>query len=414
MERAVPGCRTVPQRRGRLAQLTVAGIVAGGVACFILVASACNDGQPPDAQPTSVSPGRSPTTPSTSSPPSESPTPSPTSEAASLLYTQFGATEDTLWLAPVDPPGAPRSIITIPHAAYWGINAALSPDGTQLAYVVLPATVPDPEQGADSDGEIWLQPLDGRPATLLTSGASVRFVPIWSADGRQLVFQTFDRRSNAPALRSVNLEDGTASTLASMPGWSMLPLGFGQRGQLYLARTREGVTEIVAVSIPDGALQTPAITLGLEVYQGDLSTGGERACLVGTSSAGEWGVWVVDIGEGASTPLDPQGLAPGQEIFSAVWRPGEDTISLGTAPGTGGSGVLNVSAASGSSERLPGPERGFDVPLEWSPHGNLLAVQEFGEYPVQLRPRLRLLSLNGQRRSVAEGMEATFIGWSLQ
>ena len=75
-----------------------------------------------------------------------------------MLYSEFESNQDTIRLAPISNLGEPRSITAVPHAPLWGISASLSPDGQQVAYVVLPPTVPDPERAANDQAEVLVQP----------------------------------------------------------------------------------------------------------------------------------------------------------------------------------------------------------------------------------------------------------------
>jgi serine/threonine-protein kinase len=74
---------------------------------------------------------------------------------------------------------------------------ALSPDGTQLAYVA----------GEGGVGQIYLRRLDGPAAVTPVPGAANAQVPFFSPDGEWLGFVSDGR------LRKVSLADGTAATL---------------------------------------------------------------------------------------------------------------------------------------------------------------------------------------------------------
>ena len=61
-------------------------------------------------------------------------------------------------------------------------NAAVSPDGRRIAVSLT--------QGAPANRDLWMLPMGGGPAMRLTTDPSVDAGPIWSADGRALVFSS--------------------------------------------------------------------------------------------------------------------------------------------------------------------------------------------------------------------------------
>ena len=356
---------------------------------------------------------KTPAVDTSSSPPDASPTAPPLLETA-LLYSGFESSQDTIWLAPLSNLREPQTIVVIPHASEWGISASLSPDGQQVAYVVLPPTVLDPGRAADDQAEVWVLPLAGGEPELLASGADVRSAPIWSPDGGSLVFQRFDRQRNVPALFRVNLQDKVVSPLASLEGaTSVFPVAYGPRGDpFYAVRIAEGDTEVLAISTVEGSMLTIATIADGVARDWQLSPDGRRMAFVEQAAGGGWKLWVLDLEDGSLLRLEAEGLPTDRELFSPVWHPGQGLITLGTAPGDDGNGVLSLSLSGGAAEQLPGPEQGFDVPLAWSPQGDLLVVQEFAEFPVRHRPRLRLIAPDGQRQVLADEAEVTFIGWS--
>ena len=369
------------------------------------------------SEPALVSPRSSPSpvaegpTPTASAPAGVTSAPEPAGELA-LLYSQFGETEDTLWLAPASQLQEPQAIATIAHAPFWGISASLSPDGRWVAYTVLPPNLPNPEEGSSAEADVWLLPSAGGEPQLLAQGADVRLAPIWSPDSGALVFQSIDRQRNSYTLFSVNLADKVSSLLLSMENvTSMFPLAFDPTGDsFFVARVGEGGTDIFAVSVADASRRAIATVDGL-ARDWQFSPDGERVTFVNQTGEGEWELWVLDLEDGSQFRLEAEGLPTERELFSPVWRAGQELITLGMAPGDDGTGVFNVSFSGVAAEQLPGPEQGFDVPLAWSPQGDLLVVQEFSEYPVQRRPSLYVLTATAERQPLAQGAEVTFISW---
>ncbi|MEE8346298.1 MAG: hypothetical protein V3S20_03020 [Dehalococcoidia bacterium] len=340
-----------------------------------------------------------------------SPGPNTSGETA-LLYSEFGESEDTLWLTPVSQLQEPEAVATIAHAPFWGISASLSPDGRQVAYVVLPPSVPNPEEDADDQAELWVQPVGGGEPRFLAQNADVSEVPVWSPDSRALAFQSFDRRRNLLTLLRARLRDGAVSVLARIDGaTAVFPLAFSPGGdRFYVAQTSEGGTELLAIDTAEGSVETAAKVVGDVVRGWHSSPDGLGLTFVSRIGGQEWGLHIVSLVDGTVSRLESQAIPSGRELFSPVWHPQQPLLTVGTAP-DGGGGVINVPLSGQNGERLAGPDDGFDVPLAWAPSGDYLVVQQFSEYPVQRRPSIDVLTSSGERQGLAQGMEVTFIGW---
>lgn len=71
-----------------------------------------------------------------------------------------------------------------------GIQPAVSPDGTQLAYVA-------PVQGRLGSGGVWVMPLpNGEPRLVRYEESEYRMKPAWTPDGRSLLYVSDERGSN--------------------------------------------------------------------------------------------------------------------------------------------------------------------------------------------------------------------------
>jgi len=354
------------------------------------------------------------------SPGAETPTPtaaadgSPTAPAEAeptLVYTEFGRDQDTIWLAAVSRLEERQAVATVAHAAFWGINASLAPDGASVAYTALSPTVPNPEEAADNQAELWVQPLAGGEGRLLANNADVRVAPMWAPDSGSLVYQSVARESNSPTLFRVNMEDGSASVLATLSGAAAaFPVGFSSDAQsFYVAQIGEGGTDLLAISTADGSVRTLARIAGGVARDWHASADGSSLAFVNRVQ-GRWELGVASLPDGSLSALESD-LLPPVELFSPVWHPRRSIVTVGTAPSGGATGALNVPLNGDGGERLPGPDQGFDVPLAWSPDGGYLTVQGYSEYPVQQRGRLFVITPDGQRIAPAGQAEVTFVGW---
>jgi hypothetical protein len=308
----------------------------------------------------------------------------------------------------------PEAIATVAHADSWGIGASLSPAGDWIAYTALSPDIFDPSVAADAGAQVWALSLSGREPLLLAEDADVRVAPVWSPDASAVVYQRFDRQRNSTDLIRVNLEDKVGAQLTSVTtAGSVFPLTFAPDGNtFYLGRTTGAQVELLAVSSQGGSPRTVASIPGGIIGGWALSPGRERLVVASKTSEGEWGLWVADLEDGSVARVQAEGLPEDRELLMPAWHPRDAMVTLGTAPGPDGNGVLNVPLDGGPADRLAGPEQGLDAPVLWSPQGIDLVVEEYSEYPVQQRPSLRLITGDGQRRALAEGAEATVIGWT--
>lgn len=86
----------------------------------------------------------------------------------------------------------------------------ISPDGTQLAYVVTEMNLDN--NGGNSD--IWLVPIEGGDARKLTSSPGADSHPRWSPNGKTLAF--ISSRSGKPQVWLLNLQGGEARQLTDL------------------------------------------------------------------------------------------------------------------------------------------------------------------------------------------------------
>jgi Tol biopolymer transport system component len=150
---------------------------------------------------------------------------------------------------PIAPQPQLRFGIPVPGLAGRGL--AVSPNGTDIAYVV----------ANDGTRQIWIRPLGSREARPLpgTEGATGLF---WSPDGRQLGF-TADGK-----LKRVDLSGGNPQTIAEITSSVTLPGSWSRDGILYTRglsiarvspsgvgspeRATEDAMQVLPIALPDG------------------------------------------------------------------------------------------------------------------------------------------------------------------
>jgi hypothetical protein len=112
--------------------------------------------------------------------PGPSSTPPPTEYR--LFYREAGATEDVIWSVSPNDVNAKTQVAVIPHREGYSVRASLSPDGTFIAYLLLPDFALSVDSSQAEAYVMDLQ-LEGAPATKIADGVDFNYTPMWSPDG---------------------------------------------------------------------------------------------------------------------------------------------------------------------------------------------------------------------------------------
>jgi len=99
-----------------------------------------------------------------------------TRDGRTLLYNSPASGSRNLWIMPLDASSRPRQVTAVTGDAVG--HSSLSPDGTRVAFVSF--------EGGASD--IWTQNVDGSDLRQLTNDPAADSWPVWSPDGRSIVF----------------------------------------------------------------------------------------------------------------------------------------------------------------------------------------------------------------------------------
>jgi eukaryotic-like serine/threonine-protein kinase len=97
-------------------------------------------------------------------------------EGRTLLFSSPFSGSRNLWSMPIDGSARPRQITEIAGSAV--AHSSLSPDGSQVAFV----------SSASGNSDIWVQNVDGSGLRQLTDDAAADAWPVWSPEGRRIVF----------------------------------------------------------------------------------------------------------------------------------------------------------------------------------------------------------------------------------
>jgi WD40 repeat protein len=142
-----------------------------------------------------------------------------------------------IWLTPLDGPPAPAPFR---KSDFSESSARFSPDGRLLCFI----------STAGGRGEVYVAPVAGGPASLVSSGAVV--MAVWSHDGREILYLSTDRRLvSVPVLRTAPVPQfGAPVTLFSWTGRPWISFDVAHDGRSLLAL----IPDIVADEQPFTAL----------------------------------------------------------------------------------------------------------------------------------------------------------------
>jgi serine/threonine protein kinase len=119
-----------------------------------------------------------------------------TRDSRTLLFNNALAGSRNLWMMPLDGSAKPRQITAVPREAVT--HSSLSPDGTYVAFA----------SSTTGNSDIWVQNVDGSDLRQLTDDAFSDSWPVWSPDGRSIIFTSL--RGGQFESRVVPAAGGTA------------------------------------------------------------------------------------------------------------------------------------------------------------------------------------------------------------
>jgi Tol biopolymer transport system component len=329
------------------------------------------------------------------------------SAARRIAYFEFGITADTLWAVPTSDPSRRERIFSVPHAREYGVVPSVAPDGRSLVFASLPQSLRAPSPDAPAD--LWLTSVskDARPR-LLAAGVDLRVPAVWSPDAATVVF----RRSNADgfALVAVAAEGGAERTLVETRGATALfPVAFAPDGsRLYFVNLRESGSTLASVEAVGGTpVELAVLSEGL-TRDWSLSPDGNRLAFLAMNLSPDAitsRALVLDLESRALEPVTDAEV----NAFGPVWS-SDGALVVGTLAANGEASLARWEG--GSVTAIPGPARGFDVPLGFA-SGGAMVVRAFSGASATApgAATLVLIDEKGERHVIASG-EVTFAGWS--
>jgi Tol biopolymer transport system component len=349
-------------------------------------------------------------------------TPLPTGvpEGLKLLYKEFAGDADTIWLTAAAEPEGRVKVARIGHAPDVGISTSLSPDGKQIAYLVLPAAGGDRAM----DAQAWLLDVDSGKTRQLASDLDGASVPVWSPDGSSIVVRRNGLQAEigqAVSLLKVDVSDGSETPLMQAEDvLELFPIGYSPDGaSFYFAEFILSGTHFGAVAAAGGSPRLLVQASAEPARDWHLSPDGTRVTYLARQPTDDRiavHAFVVELVEGAEPqPLsDFASALDAGDHFKPLWHPDGEHIAVGRTPADGSAAAALVSLAGGElGEVTPGPDQGFDVPAGWSPEGDYLAVRSFeGSSASQPgREHLVIIEMGKERQTVGDKGSLEFIGW---
>ena len=289
-------------------------------------------------------------------------------------------------------PSAVTEIARVPHLDGFTSTGSISPDGTRVALVTVDAgSVARP--GASlifvdlETGELYRGAINVEPMQQ----------PAWTSDGRAAVVT----RATPAGIDVVQVSlEASETVLSSHPNTlGVYPLGFDDRGSL-LQVVIDGRGSTVQASGSDLVHLGPFITRdwelspdGLQIAYIEVNTEGGLSYLARTASLG------------AAAGVQSQSIVADTPALGAAWNPVSKTATYGLEPGAQAGAQVQAQSTDGGSVS------GFDVPIEFTEDGELLAVTHWTGTSFD-EPGQSTVYVVGPDGRWAIGGGVRFLGWS--
>ncbi|MCM2316598.1 MAG: protein kinase, partial [Thermoanaerobaculia bacterium] len=216
--------------------------------------------------------------------------PSWSGDGRRIVFERGGA----VWIAAPDG-SAQRRIEAIPAVGILLADRepALSPDGSVIAYF---------QAAVGASGDIWVTPVEGGKARRLTSDEVLGGGPVWTPDGKQLIFSSL--RGGSLTLWRVSAKGGTPTPVLISPGDDTEPV-LSPDGRRLVYTSARNACVIRATDLLTGRTR--------EIFQSrvigfatSISPDGKSIVFMGAASNGDIRIYVVPAEGGTAVEAFPQ------------------------------------------------------------------------------------------------------------
>ena len=161
---------------------------------------------------------------------------------ARLVFAEFGASEDRIYVAPAGDLDAREEIARVPHAPGWALTPATEMAGSLAAFVALP---PEAEPVRDSPAELWLLDAASGELTRLAGDADLLVAPVFDRAGRYLVYRRSNAAEGTQQLVRVDLATRARRILRELATrFGVFPVAVADDGGVVYAELSNGGTDL--------------------------------------------------------------------------------------------------------------------------------------------------------------------------
>jgi len=254
--------------------------------------------------------------------------------AGILLIAAIGA---TIWLT-TRRPDTPAAVQGVRHTqlTFSGDvqQAALSPDGTAIAYAVGPL---------EGNQRLMLREVAGNETVEVWHGGRVSDV-VWMPDGKQLVLAGRDQSTSSFQIHVVSRQGGTPRTVTGLGGAYLALSPDGRQ----IAAAYQNLPEFKVMALDGGPVQRVALPGLIGVSSLRWSHDGHRMAIAGLTVDSKGGVWTVNL-DGTGFQLLYTFVSSADLLAAALaWSPADDAVYIQYAPTEGMSEMWRAPARQGT------------------------------------------------------------------
>ena len=331
-----------------------------------------------------------------------------------VVFSEFDHEADILWAADPLQPSRRTELTRVGHAPGYGIYPSLSPDGAYVAFTVLPPSAAVRPDAAAA--ELRLFEIATGTTTPLGKGFDLSIVPVWSPESDVLVVRRSMAGEDGGTVELLRMDLEGAETLLVRETAGLYPIQFSpDASRFYYAAFDASGTDLKSAPSRGGSQQVVAhLSDGIARDLSFSPDGTQLAYLGETRGDGSVGyvAQVLElVGGNVLAPLGNAGVAQ----FRPVWE-ADGALTIGRLDVlTGGGTPLRLSVEEDAEAvAIPAARTtGFDVPISWSPAGDMLAMRSFeGVSLAEPGPsRVVVAGTDGTRHELSRKSDIIIAGW---